>query len=195
MLILLLAALGVGSALVFGGSMRNLALIPVRALWLPPLALVLQIVIIEIVPGGLPVLLSAVHLATYLMAGAFIWLNRRIPGLLIVAAGAVSNGVTIALNGGTLPARAGAVVSAGLPVDQSGFLNSGVRPHPVLPWLGDVFAWPAPLPLANVFSVGDVLIVSGLTIGAHLICESKLVCRFGKYKRSNPAAQMAQANG
>ena len=162
------------SALVFGGSARRLAFLPVRALWLPPTALILQIVIIEIVPDGTPALLSVIHVATYVMAGAFIWLNRSVPGLLPVALGAVSNGVTIALNHGTLPARAGALTAAGLPIDPQGFSNSAVRPHAVLPWLGDVFAWPMPLPLANVFSVGDVLVVGGLTYGAHLICRSRL---------------------
>ncbi len=174
MLILVAAVLGVLSALVLGGSGRRLAELPVRALWLPPVALVLQVVIIEIVPDGLPALLSGIHIATYVMAGAFIWLNRKIPGLLFVALGAVSNGVTIALNDGTLPARAGALKAAGLPVHPEGFVNSGVRAHAVLPWLGDVFAWPVPLPLANVVSVGDVLIVGGLTYGAHVVCRSRL---------------------
>jgi hypothetical protein len=36
----------------------------------------------------------------------------------------------------------------------------------VLPWLGDVFAWPAPLPLANTFSVGDLVIVLGVVVAA-----------------------------
>jgi len=36
----------------------------------------------------------------------------------------------------------------------------------VLPWLGDIFAWPAPMPLANTFSVGDILIVLGVFVAA-----------------------------
>ncbi|MBK5250797.1 MAG: DUF5317 family protein, partial [Actinomycetales bacterium] len=55
--------------------------------------------------------------------------------------------------------------AAGISVD-SGFTNSAVVDHPVLPWLGDVFAWPDPLPLANVFSVGDVLIAVGVLLAA-----------------------------
>jgi hypothetical protein len=31
----------------------------------------------------------------------------------------------------------------------------------LLPWLGDVFVLPRPLPFANVFSIGDVLIGLG----------------------------------
>ncbi len=74
--------------------------------------------------------------------------------------GRSTNGVTIALNGGMLPASQAAVDVRGHRRDLE-FANSAVLEHPVLPWLGDVFAWPAPLPLANTFSVGDVLIVVG----------------------------------
>jgi Family of unknown function (DUF5317) len=39
---------------------------------------------------------------------------------------------------------------------------SAIVPHPALEPLTDVFATPAWLPLANVFSVGDVLIGLGI---------------------------------
>jgi Family of unknown function (DUF5317) len=122
-------------------------------------ALLTQVAVVEVaMPRSLAV---ATHLASYLLAAAFLWLNRALRGLPVVALGAACNGVTIALNGGTLPASARAVRAAGISADEE-FLNSAVLPDPVLPWLGDVFAWPQPLPLANVFSVGDVLIVLGV---------------------------------
>lgn len=105
------------------------------------------------------------HVLTYVAAVAFLWLNRRVAGALVVAAGAASNGVTIALNGGVLPADPDAVAATGR-VETEDFANSAVIADPVLPWLGDVFAWPAPLPLANTFSVGDVLILLGVVIAA-----------------------------
>ena len=64
-----------------------------------------------------------------------------------------------------LPASAGAAAAAGID-PHTAFANSAVVDHPTLPWLGDVFAWPAPLPLANTFSVGDVLIVLGILLAA-----------------------------
>ena len=93
------------------------------------------------------------------------WANRGIPGILLVAAGAASNGITIALNGGVLPASPGAVAAAGIDT-HAAFANSAVISHPTLLWLGDVFAWPAPLPLANTFSVGDALIALGILVAA-----------------------------
>ncbi len=125
--------------------------------------LALQIVVVQVeLPGGLaPVL----HVLTYGAAIGFVWLNRRVRGALIVGAGAALNGITIALNGGTLPASRSAVEAAGFDPDLA-FANSAVVENPVLPWLGDVFAWPAPLPLANTFSVGDILIVAGVWVAA-----------------------------
>lgn len=125
--------------------------------------LAIQVVVVEVpLPGGLaPVL----HVVTYLVALGFVWANRHIPRILLVAAGAAANGITIALNNGVLPASAGAAAAAGID-PHTAFANSAVVDHPTLPWLGDVFAWPAPLPLANTFSVGDVLIVLGILLAA-----------------------------
>ncbi|MCR6712251.1 MAG: DUF5317 domain-containing protein [Demequina sp.] len=110
-------------------------------------------------------LAAGLHVASYAAAIGFLWLNRHFPGVYFVGAGALSNGVAIALNGGTLPASADAVARAGLD-ETGGFNNTAVLEDPKLPWLGDVFAWPAPLPLANTFSVGDVLIVIGAFVAA-----------------------------
>jgi len=60
-------------------------------------------------------------------------------------------------------------------LDPHDFVNSGVLPDPHLPWLGDVFWIPAGWPLANVFSIGDLLIMLGAGWGAHRICGSRLV--------------------
>ncbi|WP_296667822.1 DUF5317 domain-containing protein, partial [Demequina sp.] len=106
-----------------------------------------------------------VHVATYVVAGGFLWVNRHVPGLILVGLGALSNGVTIALNGGVLPTTAEAITAAGIDPDPA-FSNVAVVDDPVLLWLGDIFAWPELLPLSNTFSVGDVLIVVGVGIAA-----------------------------
>jgi hypothetical protein len=146
-------------AVLSGGRLVRLATIAWRASWLLPAALLLQVVIVE-VPGLPRGPSEVVHVATYIGAAVFVVLNRRVPGLWLLALGAACNGVTIALNGGTLPSTPQALAAAGIRQD-GGFVNSGVVAHPVLGWLGDVFALPGPTWLQNVFSVGDVLIVAG----------------------------------
>jgi hypothetical protein len=151
------------SPLIAGRSLRSLRHVRLAALPLVWGALLAQLVAVEV---ELPHWVAAgLHLASYVLAAVFLWRNRDLRGLPVVALGAASNAVTIALNGGTLPASADAVRRAGIAADEE-FLNSAVLPDPVLPWLGDVFAWPQPLPLANVFSVGDVLIVAGVGLVA-----------------------------
>ncbi len=175
MIIPLMGLLAVLSPALAGGRLRRLAEVRFRHTWVVLVALAAQVVAISVLPEANHTVLSGVHLATYGAAGAFVWLNRTIPGLLVVAAGAASNGVTIALNGGTLPASQSALERAGLHLTPGEFLNSGVLEHPRLGFLGDVFAIPAGLPLSNVFSVGDVVIVLGVAWGAHRICGSRLV--------------------
>lgn len=159
MLTVALFLLGLALVPLTGGTWRRLATLRMRHGWLALASLAGQIVVLE-VPGLPEGPSAAVHVLTYLLAGVFVLVNRRLAGLWLLALGAASNGVTIALNGGTLPASPQALRSAGIEAEM-GFVNSGVVVDPVLPWLGDVFAVPASMPLSNVFSVGDVLIVTG----------------------------------
>ena len=89
--------------------------------------------------------------------------NWRLMGMPIVALGALSNLVAITANGGFMPADAGALARAGFggPGDHT---NSVVLAHPAFQPLTDIFALPAGVPLANVFSVGDVLIGLGVVM-------------------------------
>jgi len=181
------------SPVLAGGRLTRFADVRLRHGWIVIAALVAQIVILEVVAGSSEVVLSAVHLATYAAAGVWVWLNRQVPGLWVVALGAACNGATIALNGGTLPASQHAVESAGLSLSSEDFLNSGVMENARLPWLGDVFWIPEGWPLANVFSVGDLLIVLGIAWGAHRICDSGLVRPWRRLPRPAVAASETPA--
>ena len=191
MIIPVLGVLAVLSPLLTGGSLRRLADLRFRGTWILVAALLAQVVAIEVVPDANHDLLSAVHLATYVAAGWYVVLNRSIPGLWVVALGAASNGIAIAANGGTLPASRTALETAGIHLEPGEFVNSGVLEHPHLGFLGDVFAIPAGVPLANVFSIGDVLIVLGVAWGAHRVCGSRLVPPW----RTRPEAASADTLG
>lgn len=163
MLLLAACVLALLSPLVVGRWPAGLLLHRWRLPLLVWATLVLQAVLLQ---APVPAAVASIgHTLTYAAALTFLWLNRRVPGALVVGAGAASNGLTIALNGGVLPADPDAVAATGR-VETGDFANSAVLEDPVLPWLGDIFAWPAPLPLANTFSVGDVLILLGVVIAA-----------------------------
>lgn len=167
-----LVLLAVASVPLSGKDLRRLARVELRATWLLPLALLLQVLVLQVLPDLPRPVAGAGHLVTYLLAAAFLVRNAALPGLWLVALGATLNGVTIALNDGTLPASRAALRFAGLTPEPGDFTNSGVLAHPRLAALGDVFAVPAGLPLANVFSVGDVLVVVGAVVLLHRACTA-----------------------
>ncbi|MGZ6793226.1 MAG: DUF5317 domain-containing protein, partial [Mycobacteriales bacterium] len=154
-----------------GGRLHRLGELRLRSLWLLPVALGLQVLVIDVVPGASTDWLVPVHLGTYVLGGVVVWRNRHVPGLAVLALGGLLNGVTIAVNGGTLPASASALRTAGLAPKTGDFTNSGVLPSPHLAFLGDVFAVPSWVPLANVFSIGDVLVLVGAGWLLHRVCR------------------------
>jgi hypothetical protein len=103
---------------------------------------------------------QAYVLSTVAVLGAVLR-NLALPGLPLVALGALSNLAAIVANGGLMPADRGALRIAGF--DGPGeHTNSIVLADPALRPLTDIFALPAGIPFANVFSVGDVLIAVGI---------------------------------
>lgn len=89
--------------------------------------------------------------------------NLQLTGLSIVAGGAAANLAAIMANGGFMPTSREALAVAGLEPTE-GPSNSIVLDNPALAPLTDVFALPAGVPLANVFSIGDVLIAVGVAL-------------------------------
>jgi hypothetical protein len=144
-----------------GGRLGAIAELRFAAVPAVVIAIGLQVVIITLIPGGSPALHQVAHVVSYCCAGWFVWANRRLPGLALIAAGGACNLLAIAANGGVMPASAGALRAAGRTGHDDAFLNSAAVAHPHLQFLGDVFPTPAALPFANVFSVGDVLLVAG----------------------------------
>jgi hypothetical protein len=71
-----------------------------------------------------------------------------------------------------MPASKAALAAAGR-MPRSGFVNSAYQPGAHLRFLGDVFDVPRSLPLANVFSIGDVTIVIGAILLLHSVCGSR----------------------
>ena len=168
---MLLAAIVLLSALavpLFGGRLAALAEVRVRFAWVLLVALGLQAVSINVpgVPEGLRPLLQ---LLSYPVAAVFVVANRRLPGVPLIGLGALLNAIAV----------------AGLPADSylHHFGNSMTLPSPKLAFLGDIFAIPAPLPLHNVFSVGDILIAIGVVVTMHGICGSRLRRQRGRHER------------
>lgn len=157
-----------------GGSLALLGTLRPARVWTVAAAMALQILVVNVLEGVLAEPVAAgLHLVSYGFAFWFAWANRRTVGVVVMVVGGLANLAAIAANGGIMPASAGALEAAGRPVHSEVFQNSQAVSGARLWFLGDVFAWPAPLPLANVFSVGDVLLVLGAGLTLHSVCRSR----------------------
>ena len=165
MFVLIAVPVGIVIGLLIGGRLERLSQIRFEWAWLAVLGLVLQVVLFSTSIGaslgnGVG---EALYVASTGMVLVAVWRNLAVPGLAFVALGAISNLVAIVANDGVMPTTVGALTAAGLSVEDS-FSNSAVVENPVLAPLTDIFAIPAGLPFANVFSVGDVLIALGIVV-------------------------------
>jgi hypothetical protein len=154
-----------------GGRVSRLAELRLRLPGLALAGIAVQFLIVTVAPGGLAGLHEPLHVLSYALLGAFGWVNRRIAGLPIVLAGGGLNALVILANGGVMPtdpAVADAVANRAAPGE---FINSAADGDARLAFLGDVIATPDGLPLQNVYSVGDVIIVLGLLVVVHAACH------------------------
>jgi hypothetical protein len=151
-----------------------------------------QVVIVSVVPRGLGWASDVIHLGSYALLGACAWLNRRIPGVPLVAVGGLLNVIVIAANGGVMPADPALIVHAAQ-AGGDGFVNSGVVAHPRLAFLGDQFATPRSWPMANVYSIGDFLILFGVVWLLHRVSGSRLLAWVGPMRAPRRPAATGEA--
>ncbi|MHB1294726.1 MAG: DUF5317 domain-containing protein [Anaerolineae bacterium] len=170
MILLACLALALLISLALGGRFTNLANVSLRWSGLVLVALGLQVFIFS--PTGQRLVgdalwsgvLYALSLALLL---ATCWVNRRAPGFAVLGLGLALNAMVIYANAGRMPASLAALSTAGIVDSEAAFLaaratNSVLIDEGTPLWfLGDVMAIPHGVPLANVFSVGDVLIAIG----------------------------------
>ena len=165
MLLLYAVALGLLAGLATRGSIAGLGSVTVR-LWPIALAgLAFQVLLFssQLASAVGPLGPSLYVVSTTLVLMALV-VNLRQPGFGLIALGALANFAVIIANGGQMPASPDALIAlTGYPViPTDDFSNSVVAgAHTPLYFLADIFVLPRPLPLANVFSIGDVLIGLG----------------------------------
>jgi MFS family permease len=166
--VILAVACLVGFALACAAGAKPSLLLEAPLRWtelvVAALAIQLALFAFDIRPAA-PFTTSRVHLASYVLLAVFAARNVRLPGLALAAAGLASNALVISANGGRMP------VAQAASADSSGTALHGMRENVVaagasthLAFLGDVFSVPHRFPLANTFSIGDVLLVIGFTL-------------------------------
>jgi hypothetical protein len=173
MLLLYAVIIGLVAGLISGGKFAALGSTHIR-LW--PVALIGLFAQLLLFGSPLAAVVgpwgpSLYVLSTVLVLMALVY-NLRQPGFWLIILGALANFTVIVLNGGQMPAspEAWQALTGVAAVPTTDFSNSALSgPSTVLAFLGDNFVLPRPFPLANVFSIGDVLIGVG---GALFVFQS-----------------------
>lgn len=178
MLLVVLAVGCLASVWVRGGRLRRLGGLELRAEWAALGALGAQVLVLGVFADGAHRWHALAHVGTYLPAAWFVWANRALPGVALLALGGALNLATIAANGGVMPTSGWAMDAAGLR-PATVFANSAPVPHPHLLWLGDVLPVPLPLGLSNVLSVGDLVLYAGALVLLHRTCRVVAAPRSG----------------
>jgi predicted MFS family arabinose efflux permease len=185
-------AIGLALAVVLGGKPARLAEVRFSLPWTVLLALATQVVLFSQLGASIPdAARGPLHIGTYGLLLAFAAANARLLFLIPVLLGVALNGLAIAANGGFMPVSTTAAHAAGIEVVEGRNLSTEAE-H--LRFLGDVFALPKQLPLANTFSVGDLLIGLGMIAfiiivslprGADTLAASRIVepLRIRAYRR------------
>jgi len=167
--------IGVAVAMLFGGRLSALAEMRLRGISLVYLAFLLQVVAFPY--AWLPWHTSdnaaiGLWIASDTVLVLVMLRNIRLPGVSLIAVGLCMNLAAILANSGHMPALPSALRDAGLHYHVS--MNSEAMNHPALPWLVDRWADPKWIPLANVFSVGDVVIAVGGFIVALAVMRARV---------------------
>lgn len=161
MFVLYAIPLGLLAGWLLGGRLDALTSLRLRWAWLAVAGFLVQVALFTdplgpLVGAAAPVVYVASNVA---VLGAVLR-NLAVPGMVVVVAGATLNLAAIVANGGAMPADPAAMAALG--ITPQGGTNSVVLAEPALRPLTDIFAMPAWLPLANVFSIGDVLLGLGV---------------------------------
>lgn len=159
-------------ALLRGGSLRNFESLDVRAVWLAFAALALQLLLFNpffdasIIPRPF---IPALYIASMLLLLVWAGLNWRVAGIPLAGVGLLLNTIAIIANGGYMPVGLEQARIAGKLVNYSAGSDAIANNSIILPreqirlWpITDILAIPANIPLANVFSIGDVLLFLGI---------------------------------
>ena len=168
MLLLYSIAAGLVIGRLLGGRVRNLE--RVQFVWwqLALAGLMVQLVLFaDPVQERVGAAGPAIYVDSTLVVLMALLRNVRLPGLAVIAVGAVLNLIPILTNGGYMPSSPDVwrELTGVAEVPVAYYSNVAlIGPDTAFPFLGDIFLFPRPLPMATAFSLGDAIIALGAVV-------------------------------
>jgi hypothetical protein len=176
----LVVAIAVGILVGFlrRGSLKTLGDAHLRAVWVVFLGVLLQLGSTAAERADLRWVALGLVLSSFACVFTFASLNFRLPGMTLIAIGALCNFVVISANAG-MPVSREALARTGFSVDELKGAHHVLTDGSRLRFLADVI----PISVtANVVSVGDIVIWAGLL----LLIQQLMVGPRGKRRRGAP---------
>jgi hypothetical protein len=171
MFVLYVVILSIIVSYLFKGRLKYILKRPMKHIWLAASGLLIQVIIFnELFASRFNDTTTIIlHGISYLLVILFVFINRKIPGIIPIGLGVLLNATVIFLNGGYMPASLASVEKACIG-KQFEILKEGattnnsqiITEDTMLPWLADIFYIPSWIPFSNVFSIGDVFIATGI---------------------------------
>jgi hypothetical protein len=161
---LLAIAFGLLLALAAGGNLSNLARLKFRLPWLLVAAVVVREAVTFTPLSRFDVARYVYMLSLALIVFWTVWHLKRLPGIWLVTAGALSNLIVLAANGGRMPVaveiaktQLGGILYQRGTIGQYTLMTPDTHLNALADWL---LVWP----LAQAYSPGDLLIAIGLAL-------------------------------
>jgi hypothetical protein len=160
------------------GNLRGLSDLKLKAGWIFPLLLVIQLVVYSL-QNDYKVLGQAsgfIYIVVYILGLVFLFINRSHPGFIVIFIGVFLNFLVMAINGGRMPVSAEAAAILDPSYIQA--LKDGLyAKHAILGsstklgMLADIIPLTDPYPRTQVISIGDVV----MNIGIFLFIQHLMV--------------------
>jgi len=159
----ILVAIVVG--LVAKGRISNLAHMKLFKIWLVFLSFFIQLGMEYLGSRGVEAVFDYgfyLYGFSYVLLFVFLWINRHLPGNILLALGFFLNFLVIMINGGAMPVNLEGLDPSYITMLQNNelptykILDSSSK----LSWLSDVFI--IPWPKGKAFSIGDIVISIGI---------------------------------
>jgi hypothetical protein len=160
------------------GNLRGLSDLKLKAGWIFPLLLVIQLVVYSL-QNDYKVLGQAsgfIYIVVYILGLVFLFINRSHPGFIVIFIGVFLNFLVMAINGGRMPVSAEAAAILDPSYIQA--LKDGLyAKHAILDsstklgMLADIIPLTDPYPRTQVISIGDVV----MNIGIFLFIQHLMV--------------------
>ena len=162
-LVIVTVVLGTAVGYLGGGRLRRLADVDLSRVWLLVVAFGAQVLLNGLTAAGVRTGAAGTALLVASQAAlvGFVWANRVLPGMLLVAVGFGLNALVIVANGAMPVSRDAIAALTSEPVEIAVGKHRLLEAGDPLPWLADVI--PVPV-LRQVVSIGDVVLALGVAV-------------------------------